>query len=105
MVFSLIPPMNFNMQFEVNYVMSDLWLYSFVTLRGACSLFLQMVKFVVGLTSHAPGWGASHLSEIFVLLLLFVFLKMYHSNILVYARTSHLYSAFQVTWRERHSML
>ena len=94
--------MNFNMQFDV-YVMSDLWLYSFVTSRGACSLFLQMVKFVVGYTSHATGWEASHLSEMCVLLLSCVFLKMYHSNI--YTRTSHLYFAFQVTGRERHSML
>jgi hypothetical protein len=51
------------MQFEV-YVVSDLWLYSDIKLRGACSMFLQMVKFVMGLTSHASGWEASHLSEI-----------------------------------------
>jgi hypothetical protein len=68
MLFRFILPMNFDMQFEV-YVMSDLWLYSILTLRGAYSLFLQMVKFVMGLTSHAPGWEANHLSEIYVLLL------------------------------------
>lgn len=86
------------MEFHV-YFVSDMGLYSIVTLRGA----LQMVKFVMGLTSHAPGWEASHLLEICVLLLSCVFLKMYHSNI--YVRTSHLYFAFEVTGRERHSML
>ena len=80
MVFSFILSMIFNMQFHV-YVMSDLWLYSIVTLRGACSLFIQMVKFVMCLTSHALGWETSHLSEVCVLLLSYVFLKMYHSNI------------------------
>jgi len=56
----------------------------------------------MGLTSHAPGWEASHLSEIFCFIAVFVFLKMYHLNI--YCRTSRLYFAFQVTGRERHSM-
>jgi len=68
MVFSFILPMNFDMQLEV-YVMSDLWLFYILTLSGAYSLFLQMVKFVMGLISHAPGREASHLSEIYVLLL------------------------------------
>jgi hypothetical protein len=77
MIFSFILSINFNIQFDV-YVMSDLWLYSIVTFKGACSRFLQNVKFVMGLTSHAPGWEASHLSEICVLLLSCVFLKMYH---------------------------
>jgi hypothetical protein len=51
------------MQFEV-YVMPYLGLFSNVTLGRNCNLFLQMVKFVMGLTCHAPGWEASHLSEI-----------------------------------------
>jgi hypothetical protein len=51
------------MQFEI-YVVLDPWLYSNITLRGACSVFLQMVMFVMGLTSDAPGWEASHISEI-----------------------------------------
>jgi hypothetical protein len=56
MVFNFILRMNFNVQFEV-YVMSDLWLYFIVTLRGACSLFLQVV-FCDGPHISCPWMGS-----------------------------------------------